>query len=507
MGASLALDGSADPSGNGTILYRSNDESICTVAADGAVTGVSVGDCEVSFRDSGDSSNAATPWSAVLAIEVIQGTIPDLSGDNVYGSSKLPIGGSLELEEDLSGYGTAEFSVVASDNCAVDAQSGVVTPTADAADSDTCTIQATFSGNDNYAAQETAADLATITVGPGSQIITFIDPYGAAPNVGIDGTLALASAPTSDQGGTISYRDKERDQSICEVAADGTVTANSLGECIVEAKAAAVTNYDASEWVEIATIEVGMGTLALTWNPPSEGRVGTDLDMTAATGSTSATIVYSVEDAGDTGCAFKGTSGAAGRTLVFESWGLCQVRATASAADYNEWVRDHYVRVRPGAISATVADFNSSDKLKVGVRTSKVPGDYSNKSPMDADFAWELVRGEKDCELVSADTGAVRARAVSFEGGTPECSIRLVGRKRNYETFRSDPVSIPLEEGDLGDVSVKYGTGVEASLPLGGYVDITHLSEANALYARGGQKYLGERAEDSRNRSHRHLCG
>ena len=484
VGASLAITGTA-PTGDGDIHYRSADENICTVAADGAVSGVSVGPCEVSFRDSGDSSNAATPWSDALAINVIQGTIPDLSGDNVYGSSAVAaIGGTLELEEDLSRYGTATFSVTSGDNCTVDENTGAVTPTEDAADSDTCTIQATFAGNDDYAAQETAADLATITVGPGSQIITFSDPYGAGPSLGVDGTLALVNAPSADQGGAISYR--EKDVSICSVAADGTVTGVMPGECVVQARAAAVTNYNASEWVDIAAIEVGEGMLdSLTWNVSVSGRLGAELVLPAVNvGSTGAAVVYSIKDAGDTGCAFKGTSGADARTLVFASWGLCRVTATASKANYGDWVRDEYVRVRPGEITlGTMGAYANNAKIQVGGASLTPATNFSGFTPSDVTASWQLARGERDCELVDAAAGKIRALQVAIEDATnpPVCSLQVVAGKHGHENFKSEIVSVPLQRGTIAGATVKYGHGINAILPVGGNVDIASVSGADGL--------------------------
>ena len=191
-------------------------------------------------------------------------------------------------------------------------------------------------------------------------------------------------------------------------------------------------------------------------------------------------VTYSVANAGETGCAFKGESGNDALTLTYENWGLCVLTARASLAGYREWVREEYVRIRPGTIRVTPGSFAQSDTLKVGAGT-KTPGALTGKSPSDADFAWQLVRGERDCTLVDSATGEVRAKAVSFEGGTPLCSLQVVARKRNYETHHSAVVSIPLEVGDMGDVTVKYGRGVSDVLPMGGHVDIASLTEAGGL--------------------------
>ena len=289
------------------------------------------------------------------------------------------------------------------------------------------------------------------------------------------------------RGGAVSYRDNEQDGSVCTVAADGTVTGVAFGRvCRVQAQAAvpADTNYAASEWVEIAAMEVGEGILStLTWNPPTWGRVGTDLVLDGVNvGSTGATAVYAIADAGDTGCAFTGTSGTAARTLSFQGPGLCQVSATASATGYHDWVRNHYIRVRPGAIGVTVTDFASSAVLEVGAATPVTPPAHSGLSA-GAGASWQLIRGERDCELVNPSTGAVRALpvAIADPADPPLCSLQLIARKTGFETLKSEIIDIPLQRGTIGDVTVKYGRGITPSLPAGSRVGIGSLTEAGGV--------------------------
>ena len=289
------------------------------------------------------------------------------------------------------------------------------------------------------------------------------------------------------RGGAVSYRDNEQDGSVCTVAADGTVTGVAFGRvCRVQAQAAAPadTNYAASEWVEIAAISVGEGVLStLTWNPPTWGRVGTELVLDGVNvGSTGATAVYAIADAGDTGCAFTGASGTAARTLSFQGPGLCRVSTTASATGYHDWVRERYIRVRPGATSVTVTDFASSAVLQVGAATPATPPAHSGLSA-GASASWQLARGERDCELVNPATGAVRALpvAIADPANPPLCSLQLIARKRGYETLKSEIIDIPLQRGIIGDVTVKYGRGITPSLPAGGRVGIGSLTEASSV--------------------------
>ena len=70
-------------------------------------------------------------------------------------------------------------------------------------------------------------------------------------------------------------------------------------------------------------------------------------------GESGAEVVYEVVDAGDTGCAFKGTSGDDAITLAFTGHGICTLRATATATYYDDWVAERILRVRPGTIAIT----------------------------------------------------------------------------------------------------------------------------------------------------------
>ena len=179
-----------------------------------------------------------------------------------------------------------------------------------------------------------------------------------------------------------------------------------------------------------------------------------------------ADVEYSVVNAGDPDCSFGSGSAAAKKTLSATSYGVCVLRATVTLAQYEELVLERSIRIRPGKIAVTVNDFTSSDRLKVGITTAKKPQAYAGLTD-GAEASWRLVRGEKDCILANPADGSVLARAVSFEDGTPDCSIQLVARKQGHETFKSAPVSIPLEEGDLGTVTPPvYGTGTGNSLPL-----------------------------------------
>ncbi len=77
----------------------------------------------------------------------------------------------------------------------------------------------------------------------------------------------------------------------------------------------------------------------IAWSPSqATGTVGTDLPLDAVTGAdASATVTYEISDAGDTGCAFKGSSDPDDRTLIFLAAGTCQVIAKSSGENIEPW--------------------------------------------------------------------------------------------------------------------------------------------------------------------------
>ena len=495
VGATLAVSTAPTPGTGqaGAAQYRSGTPKVCSVdLSTGAITGTTVGDCRIQVRFVGSATVAASDWSGDYTLAVGKGDVPDFASP--YGFVQLPIGSRVELQVDLSPYGRATFSVTALSPCTVD-KDGTVTPTADALFEHECIILVTFESNKNYNAKDETR-FAIVSLTHGTQVVTYSEPYGAEPSLRMGEALALVtgSEPVSDQGGSISYR--SADTAICTViSATGAVTPVAPGECVVQVKAAAVSNYSATGWIDIATVEVEEGILPLNWSPQRWGRVGTNLALTAVdTGSLSGvTVTYSVENAGDTGCALSGT------TLAFTGTGACVVTATASKTHYEDWSREHAIRIRPMAITVTPGEFTSGATLQVGDSTPKTPVAYSSLAPSDATASWQLVRGEKDCELVSATTGAVRARAVSFENGAPTCSVQVVAKKQGYETVKSSPVSIPLSEGTIGDVAIRYGTGATNFLRLKGSADMTPppMKENGLAVSIKGITFVGTDSSDA----------
>ena len=463
-------------SGTGSLEYKSKTPDKCSVNnATGAVTGLTAGDgCIVQARFTGNQTTGPSQWADSPGITIDKGD--PVPPTNPYGSGAMVgVGKTLLPETSLDGFGTATYTLGSGSEtyCQIGADG---TLKGLAAGANKCTVQVSFGGNNNYNPTVNPIDLQTITVTPGSQIIQFSEPYGETLALKVGESLPLVNAPESDQGGAISYRIKNGLENHCRVnGTDGTLEALAPGECIVQASAAAVApNYAISEWVDTATLLVQEGELAsITWNPQRRVRWNEELILAAVNaGSGGATASYEVKDAKESGCQFKGTTGNDARTLEFTGPGVCVVTATATKQHYGQWSRDHAIRVMPGIIGVTVGAFANGAKLSVGVDTPKVPTAYSGLNPSDADVSWKLVRGERDCILKNSQTGAVVAKAVPFHDAIlPKCSLILTAKKDKYKNYKSAPVEIPLQKGDM-PVSTAPVYGLEntptTTLPIDG---------------------------------------
>ena len=477
-GAAVALANNAITNvaaGAGALEYKSGTLEVCSVASNGEVSGVAAGvdACIVQARFVGDATHGASSWVDSSAITVEKGTHPVLTGSNYYGTTpEVPSNGTLALVTPPEGHGVATYTVKSGSGnyCAVERSTGEVSGVAKTTNANDCVIQVAFDGGNDYNAL-TATDLQAIVVTDGVQELTITDPYGTPPlGMAVGDTLALSNPPVSAQGGAISYHVATDSTQQCDVGTNGTVTALAPGSCTIEFDVAGVSGYLPVSNRELAIILVGEGSFSFAWDPRKDGvdyRVGNEAMIAEVNvGSTGVTPRYIVADAGDTGCAFKGTSGNEAITLTFTSHGLCTLRASATKEHYREWSEERSIRVKPGEIDITVGAFGNSETLVVGAENPLAPTGTGTPDPSDARVYWELVRGERDCILVNSQTGAVRARAVDVDA-TTECSLHLVAEKVHYRSYRSDPVSIPLEEGNMGDmIDPVYGDGASTNLPV-----------------------------------------
>ena len=252
------------------------------------------------------------------------------------------------------------------------------------------------------------------------------------------------------------------------------MTGLTRGDCPVQLRAGAVQGYALTPWTDVATVAVDRdGLLDIVWSPQERGRFGEESELPAPTdNSGGAVFAYAVADAGETGCSWKGSSGADERTLLFDAPGVCRVRLTGTKEHYEDWEWEHNILVRPGLITLTdTSDFGNP--VKVGGQRRRPTG-HSGLNPASADASWQLVRGEDDCEITDHNLGWVRALPEAFiDDENPMCSIQVVARKENYALFKSEPVDNRILKGDLGTLTAPvYGFG-STHLSVGGHAEMT----------------------------------
>ena len=446
----------APTGGTGGAEYKTAHSQICRVAANGTITGLMVGTCSVQGRWQGDSTAGVSDWVEIPII-VEKGDGPtDLRGSHIYGAyPSLKVGETLDVVEMPLAYGRQVVYRIKSGSenfCEVDQAVGTVTGLTVGS----CNVEGLLLGTDNYT--PSTADLLTIGVQPGVQFLNIGSaPYGTTSMLAARDSLAIVNLPTGSRGGDIYYRVKIGSVSYCSVDSDGTVVGDAPGDCTIQARAAAVDNYSASAWTDIAIMVIGKGILAdVSWNPAQDRAVvGDELILSVVNGGSAApAITYIIANKGGTGCAFKGSSGNDARTLIFQDVGICVVTAIATHANYNDWEGiKHPIRVEPGNIDFTVGTFATGATLKVGAVAPQTPSSSGGLNPVDAVVSWQLARGERDCILLNHQTGAVRAKAVPIVEGSTLCSLIALADKRGYRTAKKGPVDIPLEKGDLGTIT------------------------------------------------------
>ena len=465
--------------GVGTLKYRISsgashftidpDTGTVTANADATVGVVAVIDAQYQ----GDDNHGVSNWIDISVLQTVNNSQSQPSwNSDPYGASPSVVVGETKIIDTAptGGSGDVKYRSTTLDICTVGWNTGAVMGVS----AGTCSLVFRYHGGSGNASSPWSAGLdITVTAAEHPALADDSSYYGVGAQVEKGGTLELVAPPVGFGAATYSVADT----AICSVdATSGTVTGIATGDCTVQVAFAGDNQYGPLAATDLQTLPVGGRTLSLTWNPYKDGasyRTGGEAMIGVVNvGETAAEVVYEVVDAGDTGCAFKGTSGDDAITLAFTGHGICTLRATATATYYNDWVAERILRVRPGAITIAAGAFASNTSLKVGA-DAVAPTGTGTPTPSSATLSWQLVRGERDCTLENASTGAVKAVAMDISDPPQECSVQLVARADGYDTYRSGPISIPLALGEMGALTAPvYGEGVSPNLAVGGTLDM-----------------------------------
>ena len=159
---------------------------------------------------------------------------------------------------------------------AIDAATGVIGGTPDAADAGTATVPVTVT---DAAGNTGTVDIVFPAVAKGTQSLSGFAYSPAAATAG--GAAPTLSAPTGAVG-ALSYATGDAD--VCTVdAATGALTLVGAGECVITATAAGTADYD--EATATFTVTVSAANAAATGEPSITGTARVDEVLTAALGT------------------------------------------------------------------------------------------------------------------------------------------------------------------------------------------------------------------------------
>ena len=150
-----------------------------------------------------------------------------------------------------------------------------------------CVVDANQAGSANYNAAPQVQK--TITVGKGSQTITFTPPATGA--VGGGTTL---SATGGGSGNPVTFTvDGTSTAGACTLTGTA-LTYTGVGNCVVDANQAGNANYNAAPQVQ-QTITVGKGAQTITFTPPTTGTVGGGTTLSATGGASGNPVTFTID--------------------------------------------------------------------------------------------------------------------------------------------------------------------------------------------------------------------
>jgi hypothetical protein len=230
-----------------------------------------VGTCTIQATQSGNTNWAAAP-SVNRSFQVSQGSqtiaFGTLQGQS-FGTSPFPVSASA-----TSGL-TVSFNSQTPSVCTVS------TATVTLAGVGTCTIQATQSGNTNWAAAPSVNQ--SFQVSQGSQTITFGVLQGQS-----FGTSPFPVSASATSGLTVTFNSQT--PSVCTLST-ATVTLAGVGTCTIQATQSGNANWAAATSVN-RSFQVSQGSQTISFPALSNQALGTAPFPVSATASSGLTVSF-----------------------------------------------------------------------------------------------------------------------------------------------------------------------------------------------------------------------
>jgi len=373
----------------------------------------------------GDDVNAC----AAVAQQTVVGSVGGSStfGQNATLTATLSAAGSgVANESVVFGVNGATVGTATTDSSGVATLEGVDTTGVEAG-SYTGAVTATFAGDASYQASSGTGDL---TVTPAAQTVRFTS---TDPNPVLGGAAYTPSAAGGGSGNPVVFSvDATTTNAACAMA-DGTVTFQHAGTCVLDADQAGNANYTAAPTAQ-QQITVGSAAQAVTFTTTAPTATVGAAYAAAGTGGDSGQPVVFSADPSTTNSACSVT---ADGTVTFQHTGSCVIDADqAGNADYTAAptvqqtvpvgpaATTTTVAVGPKAVTATVAATNPTAGTPTGIVQFSVNGDVVGTAPLDPTGTATLA--------YAVPLGATRHVAAAYAG-----SADFIGSAAS--TSRTDP--------------------------------------------------------------------
>ena len=320
-----------------TFTIDASSSAVCSIS-NGAVSAIGAGTCTVNANQLGTGyiASAAQVQQSFTILKQSQ----SISFTSTAPSNAVVAGTTYTPTATGGGSGNSVTFTV-SGTCSI--ASGVVSFTA----AGTCTVKADQATNTNYAAATQVTQ--SITVGKGTQTISFTSTAPAAAKVG--GSTYTASATGGASGSAVTFSIDSSSTSICSISG-AVVSFTAVGTCKVNADQLGSANYNAATQAQQSfSVAKGAQTISITSTAPSNAVVdGSSYTISATGGNSGSSVTFSIDATASAICSISGA------VVSFTAVGTCKVNADQlGSANYNAATQvQQSFSVAKGAQSITI---------------------------------------------------------------------------------------------------------------------------------------------------------
>jgi hypothetical protein len=290
--------------------------TVCTIAGS-TVSFIGVGTCVIDANQAGDANYNPAPQAQ-------QSFVVGKGNQTITFTSTAPAAPTVDgLTYTVTA--TASSGLPVTFSSATPSTCTVTGSTVTFVAAGTCIVNADQAGNANYNAAPQVQQ--TMTVGPGSQTITFTSTAPAAATFG--GPTYTVTA-TASSGLTVTFTIDATASTVCSIAGS-TVSFIGVGTCVIDANQAGNANYTAAPQVQQSfAVAKSNQTISFTSVAPAAAVVAGPTYNVTATSTSGLTVALTIDASASTVCTI------AGSTVSFIGAGTCVIDANqAGNGNYN----------------------------------------------------------------------------------------------------------------------------------------------------------------------------